>query len=71
MTADTGPLAGIRVLDLSRILAAPVAKQLTGKLGADLIKIGHPRFGEPPEEVLQEISRFSRKPSDRGCAPTA
>jgi crotonobetainyl-CoA:carnitine CoA-transferase CaiB-like acyl-CoA transferase len=59
------------VLDLSRILAAPVATQLMGDLGADLIRIGHPRFGERPEEVLQEISRFSRKPSDRGCAPTA
>lgn len=40
------PLAGIKVLDLSRILAAPLAAQALGDLGAEVLKIERPGRGD-------------------------
>jgi hypothetical protein len=64
------PLAGLKVLDLTRVLAGPVATRFLGGYGADVLRIDPPDWDEPavePEVTLgKRCARLDlRESSDR------
>ena len=46
-TRERGPLNGIRVLELGTLIAGPFAGRLFADYGADVIKVEHPKGGDP------------------------
>ena len=52
------PLAGVRVLDLTRVLAGPVATRFLGGLGADVLRVDPPDWDEPP--IIPEVTLGKR-----------
>jgi hypothetical protein len=57
------PAAGIRVLDLTRVIAGPVASRYLGALGADVLRLDPPALpdlvpGEPADTTLGKRSAF-------------
>lgn len=45
-TSAQGPLAGLRVIDVSTLFAGPMCATMLGDFGADVLKVEHPR-GDP------------------------
>jgi crotonobetainyl-CoA:carnitine CoA-transferase CaiB-like acyl-CoA transferase len=56
----SGPLDGLRVLDLGTRIAAPFCAGLLGEMGADVVKIEQPRHGD----FMREIGPFAEPKSD-------
>ncbi|MCJ8203140.1 CoA transferase [Pseudomonas sp. RGM2987] len=64
------PLAGLKVLDLTRVLAGPIASRFLAGLGADVLRIDPPTWNEPgvvPEVTLgKRCARLDlHRPDDR------
>ena len=58
MTTASGPLAGLTVLDLSTIVSGGTATSMLADFGARVIKVEHPKGGDP----LRSWGPFAGRP---------
>lgn len=72
--SDGAPLAGVRILDLCRVVSGPFATMQLGDLGADVVKIEEPRRGDesrtygPPFLGGESAYFLSINRNKRSCA---
>jgi crotonobetainyl-CoA:carnitine CoA-transferase CaiB-like acyl-CoA transferase len=59
MTENTGPLAGIRVVEMGQLIAGPFCGQLLGDMGAEIIKI-EPPIGDNLRKYPSTLESESR-----------
>jgi crotonobetainyl-CoA:carnitine CoA-transferase CaiB-like acyl-CoA transferase len=73
-SSGSAPLAGVRVADLSRVLAGPYCTMVLADLGADVVKVERPQGGDetrswgPPFAGGEAAYYLSVNRSKRSCA---
>jgi len=67
--ADGLPLAGVRVLDLTRVIAGPVATRLLAALGAEVLRIDPPAFPEIEDQFVD--TAFGKRSAVLDLGPAA
>ena len=56
-----GPLAGLKIFDLTRVLAGPSCVQILGDLGADVIKVERPKVGDDTTKIWPTVYQKYRR----------